>query len=254
MVNQQSTREQEPLNCTSSELCTYLQALAAGFLPTLSSDTSAYVRSKSIPIASKSYQRGKKTIAFPGFPSLMMCSNLTETRGEELLTLFLEAFPARTYQQQEREQELTEKSQVCGNTWHELSEKYDRLTHSWKIHHSLFPEERHWSSVTLPKWGMTVSGQLYQHPTLVRPINATGSGLWLTPSANEDAAGTPNGKMQKMLGNDPRIRGTTKEEWATGTLNPTWVEWLMGWPLGWTDLERLEMDRFQQWQQQHLTY
>jgi len=25
-----------------------------------------------------------------------------------------------------------------------------------------------------------------------------------------------------------------------GQLNPTWVEWLMGFPLGWTDLERLE--------------
>lgn len=25
-----------------------------------------------------------------------------------------------------------------------------------------------------------------------------------------------------------------------GTLNPTWVEWLMGFPLGWTDLEHLE--------------
>jgi len=38
---------------------------------------------------------------------------------------------------------------------------------------------------------------------------------------------------------------------GTGALNPTWVEWLMGWPLGWTDLKPLEMDRFQQWLQQH---
>jgi hypothetical protein len=30
-----------------------------------------------------------------------------------------------------------------------------------------------------------------------------------------------------------------------GQLNPTWVEWLMGWPLGWTDLQPLEMDKFQ---------
>ena len=29
----------------------------------------------------------------------------------------------------------------------------------------------------------------------------------------------------------------------TGRLNPTWVEWLMGWPTGWTDLKPLEMDR-----------
>ena len=61
--------------------------------------------------------------------------------------------------------------------------------------------------------------------------------LWPTPTANEDAAGTPNGKMQKQLGNHPEVRGTTPEEWKRGTLNPQWVEWLMGYPEGWTDLE-----------------
>ncbi len=29
-----------------------------------------------------------------------------------------------------------------------------------------------------------------------------------------------------------------------GSLNPMWVEWLMGWPLGWTDLKPLATDRF----------
>jgi hypothetical protein len=28
-----------------------------------------------------------------------------------------------------------------------------------------------------------------------------------------------------------------------GSLNPPWVEWLMGWPLGWTDLKPLATDR-----------
>ncbi len=28
-----------------------------------------------------------------------------------------------------------------------------------------------------------------------------------------------------------------------GSLNPTWVEWLMGWPIGWTDLRHSAMDR-----------
>jgi hypothetical protein len=30
---------------------------------------------------------------------------------------------------------------------------------------------------------------------------------------------------------------------AGGKLSPMWVEWLMGWPLGWTDLKPLEMDK-----------
>jgi hypothetical protein len=36
-----------------------------------------------------------------------------------------------------------------------------------------------------------------------------------------------------------------------GILNPPWVEWLMGWPLGWTDLKPLETAKFREWQQQH---
>jgi hypothetical protein len=35
-----------------------------------------------------------------------------------------------------------------------------------------------------------------------------------------------------------------------GKLNPEWVEWLMGWPLGWTDLKPLEMDKSHCVQQQ----
>lgn len=36
-----------------------------------------------------------------------------------------------------------------------------------------------------------------------------------------------------------------------GQLNPEWVEWLMGWPIGWTAFKPLAMDRFQQWLEQH---
>jgi len=28
-----------------------------------------------------------------------------------------------------------------------------------------------------------------------------------------------------------------------GKLNPNWVEWLMGWPIGWTDLKPLGTDK-----------
>jgi hypothetical protein len=56
--------------------------------------------------------------------------------------------------------------------------------------------------------------------------------MWPTPTANEDAAGTPNGKMQRMLGNHPDVCSS-----GPGTLNPTWVEWLQGLPLGWTEID-----------------
>ncbi len=36
-----------------------------------------------------------------------------------------------------------------------------------------------------------------------------------------------------------------------GRMNPEWVEWLMGWPIGHTALTALETDKFHGWQQQH---
>lgn len=53
--------------------------------------------------------------------------------------------------------------------------------------------------------------------------------------------------QQVRLGNHPSTSGNR----VGGQLNPTWVEWLMGWPLGWTDLKPLETDKFQQWRRSH---
>lgn len=67
--------------------------------------------------------------------------------------------------------------------------------------------------------------------------------MWGTPKAQDSRhAMTDRGKSN--LGE--QIAGL-----HGGKLNPTWVEWLMGWPLGWTDLKPLETDKFRQWQQQH---
>ena len=36
-----------------------------------------------------------------------------------------------------------------------------------------------------------------------------------------------------------------------GALNPPWVEWLMGWPIGWTDSKPLATDKYHSWLQPH---
>jgi DNA (cytosine-5)-methyltransferase 1 len=63
--------------------------------------------------------------------------------------------------------------------------------------------------------------------------------LWPTPNA-----GSPNwgGTIQEWGGSKNWVR-KEMPELAGGALNPMWVEWLMGWPLGWTDLNPLEMDK-----------
>lgn len=61
------------------------------------------------------------------------------------------------------------------------------------------------------------------------------------------------GKHQMCLAHAVQQEELEKDPKAThgGALNPPWVEWLMGWPIGWTDLKPLETDRFQSWLQQH---
>jgi hypothetical protein len=38
---------------------------------------------------------------------------------------------------------------------------------------------------------------------------------------------------------------------AGGKMNPDWVEWLMGWPIGFTDCAASATDKFQQWLRSH---
>ncbi len=54
-------------------------------------------------------------------------------------------------------------------------------------------------------------------------------------------------------GSGARSMMTAEEvkELTGGNLNPAWVEWFMGWPIGWTALQPLEMDRWQAWRRSH---
>ena len=63
---------------------------------------------------------------------------------------------------------------------------------------------------------------------------------WPTPTASA------------VTGIGERKGGRNLQTAAGGKLNPTWVEWLMGWPIGWTGLEPVGMESFQRWQQGHL--
>jgi hypothetical protein len=72
---------------------------------------------------------------------------------------------------------------------------------------------------------------------------------WPTPTKADAAVKTG---MRPSRAATNRKTGYLNET-ITGQLNPMWVEWLMGWPLGWTDLKPLETDRFRQWLEKHGT-
>ena len=48
--------------------------------------------------------------------------------------------------------------------------------------------------------------------------------------------------------------GSATPQTKSARLNPNWVEWLMGWPIGYTDLKPLATDKFRSWRQQLLTF
>ena len=66
--------------------------------------------------------------------------------------------------------------------------------------------------------------------------------------------GSSGGALTRKSGRsreNDRLDYAIEGEGKNGRLNPTWVEWLMGWPIGWTALQPLETDKFREWQQQH---
>lgn len=73
--------------------------------------------------------------------------------------------------------------------------------------------------------------------------------MFATPTARDCKSGSfsPEAKAKR----DEHSRGKPLSEQLGGSLNPTWVEWLMGWPLGWTDLKPLETDKCRNAQRRH---
>jgi len=281
---------------------------------------------------------------------------LTETRGEELLTLYLEDFHAKTSAQQVKAQESKEINPQCGNTWQGSLARLDPSTSLWRTAQCSLLEDLELSLQTFPRWGSMQNGALYQLPMLVQTISVKEFGsepnnetFFHTPNTTGLDGGSNGRKALKkrlqLPTPDASARGPTKDydptaksqsgrtlqsyvkKWPTpqardhkgssgrsntgqeldlptkvklwptpatrdykgansfktttekisqgkrshmgqlpnaimmgeqtaigGTLNPTWVEWLMGWPLGWTDLKPLEMDKSLYVQQQHGSY
>ena len=215
----------------------------------------------------------------------MMYKPLTEDLGEELLTSYLAGFHAKTSQPQEKAMDSMESEAECGEKWHGWLAKYDHNTSSWKTPQCSLLEEELESLATLPKWGMTVNGLLWEQPMLMphtKEIGCGSLGVWPTPVHSEARQGLqirregkkgtqtslstavltwPTPRTKGMCGGsgswDLLNKNTTVEEARLmgagngGQLNPTWVEWLMGWPLGWTDLKPLGMDKSHCVQPQH---
>ena len=68
--------------------------------------------------------------------------------------------------------------------------------------------------------------------------------MYPTPGANEDSYRLGGDTQQSNSLGAMARREAISEGSPSGQLNPTWVEWLMGFPLGWTDCEHLATRSF----------
>ena len=179
----------------------------------------------------------------------MTFAPLTADRGEELLTWYLAGFPARTSALPERARASMALDRACGLKWHESLARFDPDACEWRtVQHSLFADLGE-SLVIWPRSGMTVGGGCWARPMLARHTSANASGLLPTLTARDFKSDscTPEFRAKR----DAMTMGKTLPWVLGGLLNPTWCEWFMGFPLGWTEFAPLEMPRFQEWRQQH---
>ena len=295
----------------------FSQAVEAGFSEANSSAGEPCVPSNGTPTHGTFWSPDKTTDASKASRSGMTYKPSTASRGAKLLTWCLEDSHAKKSQPREKVPESKASAAVCGSTWRESSARFDRASSSWKTHRCLWEEDLEWSSLTLPRWGMTRDGVLWERITPPLLTNEIESGSWLpTPLSTlgsnggpnaRDSSGRPGLQMAAMTWPTPAARvgkgsnsrehcetnGTGRkhmdqlanaiaypylrfatpqardfrtgstDRWDNpersrnlndqigGQLNPTWVEWLMGWPLGWTDCAVSATDKFREWCRSH---
>ena len=89
------------------------------------------------------------------------------------------------------------------------------------------------------------AGSWWATPSAADSVGSTGGGqgkslrtdvrVWPTPTASDHNPRGPNSKQQGL---SEEVKTTALNR---GQLNPTWVEWLQGFPIGHTDLKPSEM-------------
>jgi hypothetical protein len=255
----------------------FSQALEEESWEDISSDGKPFARLNGIDMPHRSWLKDKTTDSFVLSRSGMTFARLTESRGEELLTSYLEASRAKISRSPELDSDCRENAPDSGESSLALLAKFDRSSSSWKTLQCSLVEDWTSSSVTWPRSGLMLHGTCWALSTSELRTNETGSGLSVnfpTPTTIDSGSRfnrspsngatlrptlgamarynlwpTPTVQDACNNGGPSQMHRNTKPLNAEigGPLNPEWVEWLMGWPIGWTDCAPLGTDRFLEW-------
>lgn len=245
----------------------FSQALVAAYSQATCSDGAPSVQSSETPTPSQSWPHGRtKARCLPSrFGTTWQPS--TGGRGAELLTWFLAASRARTSALQASEPGSTANAPGCGPTWPVSLARFDPVSCAWKTPQLSLFGDLGGCLETWPRSGSMRNGECWARPMLEPRTNGTAFGSWPTLKASDGLKGGPNSihgtgslslpaavaRAQKLP--TLTVRGNYNRAGASpssgdglatvigGSLNPTWCEWFMGWPIGWTELPASETDK-----------
>lgn len=193
-----------------------------------------------------------KTIEFSNLSQFgLTCKLLTADHGAALLTWYLAASHAKTYQSPEKARASMATGPACGFTSRGLLAKYDQNSHTLRtVQQSLLTDLSECLQIW-PDWGCLLNGDVFERPALVHVITGIDF-LWLlTPTAQSWKAWTFKNPFALVRTNhaDGNLQEQLMRLYQRMT-TPECQEILLGWPEAWTDLKPLETGKFQEWQRQ----
>lgn len=235
----------------------FSRVLVAGFLEANSLDTQPSVPLSTTLTPDQFYWPDKTTEHSRLSRFGMTCEPLMGNRGAELLTWFLAGSLAKTSALPDVVTDWTESVADSGGKWRESLAKYDPDSHGLKTAQLSLIEDWTGCSVTLPRSGLMLSGQCWELPMLGRITRETDFGYLPTPTAT-DAKGSVSLErvIKRALQSSRGVRLpeylAKKHQVNVGSnLNPSYVEQLMGWQIGHSDLKPLETVKFLNAKPQH---
>jgi len=192
-----------------------------------------------------------ETGSCPDSRSGMMSRPSTETHGEGESMSSQAGSHVRTSAQPGKAQESTGRGLECGSTWPGSFAKYDPDSSSWKTPQYSLLEGLDVFSETWPRWGTMRNGECWELPTLEGAMTGTESGFSHPTPTCSDHKGACAREEPRMGQLKDWMFETLTHSQSTIYPTPGFMERVMGWPIGWTELKPLPMGNLQQWRQQH---
>jgi hypothetical protein len=213
----------------------FSRALVEEFSEVNSLGFGRFAQLSEIPTVKAFSYKGSSTVHWDVSRSGTTCERLLDYRGEDLLTWYLAGFPARpSAEHLEDVVWLMISGRQCSGSLQMLLPGMPSLRTFRRKQSTL-------QQTASSRWVTKSDACSFPRRTWVQTTFGSGTGFLHTPTHTANYA-SPS--MQKW----PNCREFVR---VFGKPTPENHEWLMGWPIGFTDLKPLETDKFQRWLRLH---